>query len=110
MYLDEIFGGKRVDLPLDAISAVGVGDNLRTITITTSSGIIRFSIVENYTNVHKSISSLLIQRQQSKSATPVITEVQTDETEKLKKYKELLDSGIITQEEFDAKKKQLLGL
>ena len=30
--------------------------------------------------------------------------------EQLKAYKELLDSGIITQEEFDAKKKQLLGL
>jgi len=30
--------------------------------------------------------------------------------EELKKYKVLLDSGIITQEEFDAKKKQLLGL
>ena len=30
--------------------------------------------------------------------------------DELKKYKELLDSGIITQEEFDAKKKQLLGL
>lgn len=30
--------------------------------------------------------------------------------EELKKYKELLDSGVITQEEFDAKKKQLLGL
>lgn len=28
----------------------------------------------------------------------------------LKKYKELLDSGIITQEEFDTKKKQILGL
>ena len=28
----------------------------------------------------------------------------------LKKMKELLDMGIITQEEFDAKKKQLLGL
>lgn len=27
-----------------------------------------------------------------------------------KKYKELLDSGIITQEEFNAKKMQLLGL
>ena len=26
------------------------------------------------------------------------------------KYKELMDDGIITQEEFDAKKKQLLGL
>ena len=29
--------------------------------------------------------------------------------ESLKKYKELLDLGIITPEEFDAKKKQLLG-
>lgn len=28
----------------------------------------------------------------------------------IKKYKELLDSGAITQEEYDAKKKQLLGL
>lgn len=30
--------------------------------------------------------------------------------DELKKYKELLDSGVISQEEFDAKKKQLLGL
>ena len=30
--------------------------------------------------------------------------------EELKKYKELLDMGIISQEEFDAKKKSLLGL
>ena len=30
--------------------------------------------------------------------------------DELKKFKELLDMGIITQEEFDAKKKELLGL
>ena len=30
--------------------------------------------------------------------------------DELKKYKELLGAGVITQEEFDAKKKQLLGL
>lgn len=30
--------------------------------------------------------------------------------EELKKFKDLLDMGVITQEEFDAKKKQLLGL
>ena len=30
--------------------------------------------------------------------------------DELKKFKDLLDSGAITQEEFDAKKKQLLGL
>jgi hypothetical protein len=35
---------------------------------------------------------------------------QTSNADELKKYKELLDSGVISQEEFDAKKKQLLGL
>lgn len=30
--------------------------------------------------------------------------------DELKKYKELLDAGVLSQEEFDAKKKQLLGL
>ena len=34
----------------------------------------------------------------------------TDSIEELQRYKELLDTGVITQEEFDAKKKQLLGL
>lgn len=34
----------------------------------------------------------------------------TSVTDELKKYKELLDSGIITKEEFDSKKKQLLNL
>lgn len=33
-----------------------------------------------------------------------------DVVEQLKKYKQLLDNGIITQEEFDAKKRQLLNL
>lgn len=40
-------------------------------------------------------------------STPVYATSPADE---LKKFKELLDCGIITQEEFDAKKKQLLGL
>lgn len=34
----------------------------------------------------------------------------TDVVEQLRKFKDLLDADIITQEEFDAKKKQLLGL
>ena len=39
------------------------------------------------------------------STTPAISTA-----DELKKFKELLDMGIISQEEFDAKKKQLLGL
>lgn len=37
-------------------------------------------------------------------------EMRTDTADEIKKFKELLDSGAITQEEYDAKKKQLLGL
>jgi len=37
-------------------------------------------------------------------------EIPQSNADELKKYKELLDSGIISQEEFDEKKKQLLGL
>ena len=44
------------------------------------------------------------------NSTPAPAAVPTSSAEELKKFKELLDSGIITQEEFDAKKKQLLGL
>ena len=44
----------------------------------------------------------------SKNATNTIQALSP--AEELKKFKELLDQGIITQEEFDAKKKQLLGL
>lgn len=41
---------------------------------------------------------------------PVTIVQSSSPAEELKKMKELLDIGIITQEEFDAKKKQLLGL
>lgn len=39
-----------------------------------------------------------------------VKETKIDTADELKKFKELLDSGVITQEEFDTKKKQLLGL
>ena len=38
------------------------------------------------------------------------TNVEADNIDAIKKYKELLDSGVITEEEFAAKKKQILGL
>ena len=44
------------------------------------------------------------------TASPVQVVQQTSAADELKKFKELLDMGAITQEEFDAKKKQLLGL
>ena len=42
--------------------------------------------------------------------TNIVSQEQPSTIEELKKYKELLDAGIITQEEFDTKKTQLLNL
>ena len=43
------------------------------------------------------------------TATATVVQAAPSSAEELKKFKELLDMGIITQEEFDANKKQLLG-
>ncbi len=99
--------GKRVDLPLDSISAVGTSW-LNGIDVSTSSGTIKFKLVSNYAEIHSLVSGLLVERQnQSKQTTQTTKQSSTGE---LKELKELLDNGIITQEEFDAKKKQILGL
>lgn len=58
----------------------------------------------NSTNITEMKKSEAMQSQNN-TAAPADSSI-----EAIKKYKELLDMGIITQEEFDIKKKQLLGL
>lgn len=103
--------GKRVDLPVDSVSATSSVRLFRGIAVSTASGRIRFLLVKNADRIYTVINQLIILRQQERqeAAKPSVV-VQTDEADMLKKYKELLDGGAITQEEFDAKKKQILGL
>ena len=101
--------GKRVDLPLDSISAVGTSA-FRGIAVTTSSGAIKFNMLENRDEVQSAISGLLIDRQNKTNYNEQAANSGKYDADELKKFKELLDSGVISQEEFDAKKKQLLGL
>lgn len=101
--------GKRVDLPVDSISAVA-SSGMKGIAVATSSGRIVFKFIKNRDEVSRVIGDLLINRQNIKETVAPVVTVNTSDAEELKKYKELLDMGVITQDEFDAKKKQLLGL
>lgn len=103
--------GKRVDLPLDSISAVGTSA-MKGIDVTTASGAIKFKFIKNRDDIHSAISKLLVERQgkEKPDTTTIKQEIPLSNADELKKYKNLLDSGVITQEEFDAKKKQILGL
>lgn len=105
--------GKRVDIPLDSISAVGTSSFLKGVSVASSSGRLVFTAIANKDEIHKVISDLLLERQsknRENQPTIVKQEVSQSNADELKKYKNLLDSGIISQEEFEAKKKQLLGL
>ena len=104
--------GKRVDLPLDSVSATATIQALKGISVSTSSGKISFLAIKNAKEIYEVINNLLIKRQNEKKTPEVIIQdtVKTDEADQIKKYKDLLDSGVISQEEFDAKKKQLLSL
>ncbi len=101
--------GKQVDLPVDSVSAVA-STRLKGIAVATSSGRIAFNLIKNRDEVRDAISNLLIERQAHKNNSTPVMNVNPSNAEELKKYKELLDSGVISQEEFDSKKKQLLGL
>ena len=103
--------GKRVDLPLDMISAIGTSW-FKGVAVTTASGAIKFRFIKNRDEIHREISKLLVERQNKPAPVAAIKQDAPPQSnaEEIKKFKELLDSGIITQEEFDAKKKQLLGL
>ncbi len=61
---------------------------------------------------HKEFSKVQSETMQTSQPTTDVpkTTPEVSNIEDIKKYKELLDMGIITQDEFDAKKKQLLGL
>lgn len=97
--------GKRVDLPLDSVSSVGYTKFLKGCTVSTSSGKISFLAIKNFENIFEVLNKLLIERQNEKVIEQKSSLSSADE---LLKYKKLLDDGIITLEEFENKKKDIL--
>lgn len=103
-------GNNVFECPLDSITSYAFGGAHLIIQAPPR----KFSIesLKNHEEISTVLNDLFNQRKVGpvyavKPATSVSNYGNADE---LKKYKELLDSGVITQEEFDAKKKQLLGL
>ena len=101
--------GKQVDLPINQISAIGLG-KFHSISVSTSSGRVCFWLIENRDEVHKALNDIVGKTQsESQNNVTVVSTPSESSADEIKKYKDLLDAGIITQEEFEAKKKQLLN-
>ena len=98
--------GKEVVLPLYMISAYSTRKFLSTVAISSASGITKFALIGNYVE----IGNILAQKINERQNKTVNEAPKSDSMDDLVKLKSLLDAGVITQEDFDAKKKQLLNL
>lgn len=97
--------GKTVQFLLKDIKSV---ETTKTQGLKITGAGIRYDIhlLQNAEEMKNVIMDMLAKVHQELPAVAVVGSSAND----IKEYKELLDSGVITQEEFDAKKKQLLGL
>ncbi|MFJ8459194.1 SHOCT domain-containing protein [Lysinibacillus xylanilyticus] len=59
--------------------------------------------------ISKKLSLLIVAEEETEAFQPV-AQNQISAADEILKFKKLLDDGILTKEEFDAKKKQLLGI
>lgn len=110
IFLDKglIYGSNQFEIPLDKINAIGhkIGLMLGSITIEDGSGpksinnCTKQSVIPfvNSTNA-------AIEKYKNRAFKP-----SSSDADELIKFKGLLDSGVITQEEFDLKKKSILNI
>lgn len=102
--------GKEVVLPMYMVSAYSTRKFLSTITVATSSGITKFALIKNYHEIGTVLSQMINTRQEKTVNQTNSTATPSNAMDDMVKLKNLLDQGVITQEEFEIKKKQILGL
>ena len=102
--------GKEVVLPLHMVSAYSTRKFLSVISVATASGVTKFSLIQNYKEIGEVLAKKINERQEKTETQIKHTYNNATSMDDLLKIKSLLDAGVITQEEFDAKKKQLLDL
>lgn len=110
-----IYGIKSTEVPLDMINGVSYSKGIILGKISITNGAVT-TVIDN---VDKSAAPIMTEKikataEQYKQSlrTPVSSSPKPvlDGPDQIRKYKSLADDGIITQEEFEAKKKQILGI
>ena len=101
---------KKVYIPLNEITSNKKCWYLSGVLISSITGVSIFPCFKNRNDIIKVLTPLLTQTQQNSPQTITTINKNSDESKRLKDLKVLLDDGVITQEEFELKKKQILNL
>lgn len=106
------FWGKKVILPIHMISAFSISKIFSVVAITSSSGFIKFPCIGNREEIAEVLQQLLNERQTKTEIEEkeVLQNNNSTDVDYLIKLKNLLDNNIVTQEEFEKKKKEILGI
>ncbi|MDE5771159.1 MAG: SHOCT domain-containing protein [Ruminococcus sp.] len=114
-----LFSSKFLQLPIEKVDSILIENRIidkllggQTVAIRSASGLIRFICIQNASEfVDKTLEVIKAYKESNQpTGANIPTNTSGDNLEQIKKLKEMLDNGIIAQEEFDVKKKQLLGL
>lgn len=118
---DSFLFKKSFDMPIEKVESITVSSNFadeirtgKTLELRSASGNIKLHFVQNAEEIvdAKASTTEKIKKEEEIVSTnhdaPQVTLSEADKIEALKKYKELKDQGIITEEEFETKKSQLL--
>lgn len=97
---------KNLEIPIDSISSVGEdGFFVKQLSIASATG--KFVLpIQDHIEVKNIITKLLTERRSAQTVSSNSNSV----TNELGQYKEMFDKGMITQEDYENKKKQILGL
>lgn len=111
IFLDHglIYGSKSTDIPLDMINGVSYSKGLMLGSIAVTNGAITTQIENMQPYPAKKMAETIKQAAADFKQTSVQSTSSNDLLQ-LRELKQLLDDGIITEEEFTAKKKQILGI
>lgn len=117
--LKTTFGKKKLQIPIDHLDNVmtssGFWDKVRggeTLLLSSNSGLIKFHYVHNADEFAQAAMKRIDEVKKSApvpQAAPVQSVSGSDVVEKISSLKQMLDSGLITQVEFDQKKQELLS-
>ena len=105
-----IYGTDRNDIPLNTINAVSYSSKILFATITITNGANTTVIEQVSKGTAEPMVKAIKDAQQNYINRQNVSPQPLDEADQIRKFKSLLDDGIITQEEFEAKKKQILRL
>lgn len=106
-----LFGSQNTEIPLEMVNDISYNSGMLMAKVTITSGTKDHKISQVS---KKTVTQLVdtIRRETELAKHPKEQQVSQSpsDIEQLKGLKDLMDSGIITQEEFEAKKKQILGI